>query len=67
MEKEKIVPWELWKGRRNPGRDAGGYIETTGKDWLFRLKIWKNEYCADRDTTCPCPMPFGHTMFNGAK
>jgi hypothetical protein len=60
----KTKPWELWTGKVvvNP-QSKELYIQTPDSEWQYRLRIWKEAVHMKMDD-CPCPMPWGHLMFD---
>lgn len=60
--------WTTWDGKvteRTWDKSGARYIQTTNKDWSVRLDVWRKAIENDDHTDCPCPMPYGHIMFNG--
>lgn len=50
--------------------ETGGlFIQTPDNLWAKRLSEWRKAFkeCGGDESKClvPCPMPWGHVMFNG--
>lgn len=41
------------------------YIQTPDEKWGTYFSIWRRAIQENKKTPCPCPMPFGHIMFEG--
>jgi hypothetical protein len=59
--------WDIWPERTHYNPDTKtNYIQTPDEKWGAYFSIWRRAMIEDRNTTCPCPIPFGHLMFKKA-
>ena len=57
--------WDNWKGARATDYKGEIWIATNDDEWKMRLATWKSAYReGNGKTSCPCPLPEGHIMFN---
>ncbi len=59
--------WELWPELTFTAETGTTYIQTPDEKWADYFSIWRRAIREDVDTTCPCPMPQGHLMFDNVK
>lgn len=58
--------WDIWP-ELTTEKNGTVYIQTPDDKWFIYLKIWIRAFGEDSETTCPCPMPHGHIMFDNIK
>ena len=57
--------WDVWP-EVTVKQNGTVYIQTPDDKWFAYLSIWRRSFEeGGLKTTCPCPMPFGHVMFEG--
>ena len=56
--------WDIWP-ELTVKQNGTTYIQTPDEKWAAYLSIWRRSFKENLKTTCPCPMPFGHVMFEG--
>lgn len=60
--------WDIWPELTVYNEDTRTtYIQTPDEKWADYFSIWRRAIREDVDTTCPCPMPHGHLMFDKIK
>jgi hypothetical protein len=59
--------WDIWPEPRVTNEAGTTYIKTPDDKWFIYLGIWVRSLQENTDTKCPCPMPFGHIMFDNVK
>jgi hypothetical protein len=57
--------WDIWP-ELTVEKNGTTYIQTPDEKWSHYLSTWRRAI-REGYSTCPCPMPHGHLMFDKIK